>query len=142
MITQQDLIDRFGADELAELTDPEDHKVINEATVGLAIADAVGVAGGYLNAVGLVRRDSTGNFVYIDSVLPADLILNVCNIARYNLHKDGATETVEKRYDDAKAWLKDVKKDPTMLTGEKPVTGNANSSIAVMPNPVPSIYGD
>ena len=88
MITQQDLIDRFGADELAELTDPERHEVINEATVSLAIADAVGVAGGYLNAVGLVRRDSTGNFVYIDSVLPADLILNVCNIARYNLHKD------------------------------------------------------
>ena len=140
MITSQDLIDRFGSDELAELTDPEHHEVINAAVVNRAIKDAVGVAGGYLNAVGLVKRDSTGALVYINSVVPDDLILNVCNIARYNLHKDDATETIKDRYDAAIKWLDKVKKDPTMLTGPVSEQPNTSGGITVMPNPTPTYW--
>lgn len=141
MITLQDLIDRFGEDELAALTGIERHDVINVETVNTAIADAVAEACSYLYAVGLVRRDSVGDFVYIDAIVPKELTGKVCNIARYNLHKDGETETVKDRYDDAVAWLKAVKKDPTMLIGQA-TTPTTSAAISVMPNPVPSIYGD
>lgn len=140
MITLNDMIARFGKDELAEVTDEQHHEVIDETKVNLAISDAVGVACGYLNAVGLVRRNSSGGFDYVGAVIPSDLIMNICNIARYNLHKDGGTETIKDRRHDAVKWLKEVKKDPEMLTGA--VINNSVSGAVVIPNPEPKYWSD
>ena len=56
MIGVADLIDRFGADELQNLTDREAHAVIDHAVVGRAIAD---IARYYLHedgATGIVKE--------------------------------------------------------------------------------------
>lgn len=127
MITQADLVERFGEAEIAALSDHDAHQSINAAVVDKAIADAVAEVNSYLAPVGLVGITP-----------PKALVLKACDIARYYLHEDGATEIVRERYKQAIAWLKEVMKNPSMLTGmgdttpEKPV-----SAIAVRPNVLP-----
>ena len=142
MITLQDLIDRFGQDEIAKLTDKVNYQVIDEAVAATAIKDAEGDVASYLRSAGLVSRDALGNLVYRNGAdIPDDLIKHTCNIARYELYDNGTTEIVEKRYDDAIKWLDKVKKDPAMLTGPIANNTSAGGGIVVMPNPVPNIYG-
>ncbi|MGP4950707.1 gp436 family protein [Psychrobacter sp. T6-1] len=143
MITLQDLIKRFGESEIAKLTDREAYQVIDESVAQTAIEDAEGEVAGYLRAAGLVTKDALGRVVYRNGAeIPDDLVRHTCNIARYNLYDNGVTETVEKRYDDAIKWLDKVKKDPTMLTGPAAPSTSTSGSIAVIPNPVPSLYQD
>lgn len=143
MITLQDLIDRFGEDELANLSDRENYRVIDEVVINKAIKDAETTASSYLLAAGLFAI-ANDQLVYVAGNTPAALTNALCDIARYELHVRGVTETVQKRYDDAIAWLKLVMKHPAMLTGKdtKSSSHAATSGVAVMPNPVPSIYGD
>lgn len=143
MITQQDLIKRFGEAELAKLSDRENYQVIDEAVIATAIADAEGEVASYLRSANLVSVNALGNVIYRNGAkLPSDLALHTCNIARYNLYENGVTETVQKRYDDAVKWLDKVKKDPTMLTGPVSEPVNTSGGISVMPNVMPSIYQD
>lgn len=145
MITLNDLITRFNKDnELAELTDRENYADIDVAVVNMAIRDAEGVVESYLNAVGLVKRSLDGELLYIKSTtVPEALIANTCDVARWYLHKDQITDTVQKRYDEAKDWFKLVMKNPAMLTGIDDRNGNTdgiNSGIAVMANPTPNMW--
>lgn len=143
MITQQDLIKRFGEAELAKLSDRENYQVIDESVVDTAIADAEGEVASYLRSANLVSVDALGKVIYRNGAkLPSDLALHTCNIARYYLYGNGTTETVEKRYDDAVKWLDKVKKDPSMLTGPVSEPVNTSGGISVMPNVMPSIYQD
>lgn len=142
MITLQDLISRFGESELAKLTDRQNYQVIDNEVIDRAIDDASSEVATYLQPAGLVEVNRLGNVVYLPSTkVPNALVLKTCDIARYYLYENGTTEIVEKRYDDAIKWLDKVKKDPTMLTG--PIVNNTNTGggIAVIPNPVPNIYG-
>lgn len=142
MITLQDLIERFGSDELAKLTDRESYKVIDEAVIDRAISDAVGEVASYLRPSGLVGVDASGNVIYLKSAkLPDELSLHTCNVARYYLYENGTTEVVETRYTNATKWLDKVKKDPTMLTGPAAAT-NTSGSISVIPNTVPDYWKD
>lgn len=142
MITLQDLIERFGSDELAKLTDRESYKVIDEAVIDRAISDAVGEVASYLRPAGLVGVDASGNVIYLKSAkLPDELSLHTCNVARYYLYENGTTEVVETRYTNATKWLDKVKKDPTMLTGPATAT-NTSGSISVIPNTVPDYWKD
>ena len=143
MITLQDLIKRFGENEIAKLSDKVNYQVIDETVVATAIKDAEGDVASYLRPVGLVSKDALGNLVYRNGAeIPDDLIKHTCNIARYELYDNGTTDIVEKRYDDAIKWLDKVKKDPTMLTGPIAELPNASGGISVIPNIVPSIYQD
>lgn len=145
MITLDDLITRFGADELAQLTDREQYQVIDAAVVAKAIADAESEVESYLNAVGLVKRDAAGVLLYAAPVVPKPLIIKTCDIARYYLYENGVTAIVKERYEQAIAWLKLVMKNPSMLTGATDRNGNTdgiNSGIYVLPNPVPSHWMD
>lgn len=146
MITIQDLIDRFGEKELAELTDREHYEVIDEAVINSAISDAEGEVEGYLNAVGLVSRNNRDRLIYLDDQPPPKaLILKTCDIARYYLYEDKLTEVVEKRYESAIKWLDKVMKHPTMLTGipkEPTANDNQSSGVCVIPNPKPSSWID
>lgn len=98
--TQQDLIDRFGEEELVQLTDRAEPPAgaIDATVIGKALADADDAVNGYL----AVR--------YEVPLASPPLVLNrmACDIARYYLYEDRVTEIVRKRYDDAVAYLKDV----------------------------------
>lgn len=146
MITLDDLVLRFGEQEIAELSDKNGdygYKEINLDVVNKAIFDAESEVESYLNAVGLVSRNAEGQLLYIQSHIPTALIIKTCDIARYYLYDNGVTEIVKQRYEQAITWLKLVMKNPTMLTGvHGDTTQNAHSGIVVKPNVMPNIWRD
>ena len=145
MITIQDLIDRFGEHELANLTDRDNYTVINTDIVEKAINDATAEAESYLKTTGLVSRTSHRRLIYTaDKKPPEALVIKLCDIARYYLYEDGTTTIVETRYKQAIDWLKLVMKNPKMLTGvlDNSDDSNGSSGIHVIPNPVPNMWTD
>lgn len=146
MITLTDLTDRFGEAEIAQLTDRESYQEIDMDVVNRAIFDAESEIESYLNTAGLVSRNQQGDLVYTKSpIAPKSLIIKACDICRWYLHDEQITHTVQKRYDEAIAWLKLVMKNPSMLTGLSDGNGNTqgvNSGICVVPNPVPNMWKD
>lgn len=136
MITLDDLIDRFGETELANLTDKENYQIIDETVINHAIADAMAEVAAYLNPTGLIVGG-----VYVGTP-PKSLVLKTCDIARYYLYENGVTDIVEKRYRQAIDWLLLVQKNPSMLTGvtHDDGTHGTKSGIAVMPNRPPSMW--
>lgn len=143
MISVQDMIDRFGETELAERTDRQSYSVIDKTVINKAIDDATTDIESYLNATGLFKRDDMGHLRYTFSPSPPKaLTIRICDIARYYLYDDVATDMVEKRYNQAIDWLKLVAKNPKMLTGEKDdnASHGLNSGIAVIPNPAPDMW--
>jgi len=94
--TQQDLIDRFGNDELIEISDHENTGSINVVVVQNAITDAGSEIDGYL----------AGRYSLPLTDAPPVLNKICCDMARYNLYDEGATEAIEKRYDNAVEFLK------------------------------------
>ena len=127
MISQTDLVERFGEEEIARLSDHDEYRTINAAVVAKAIADAEAEVNSYLAPVGLVGITP-----------PKALVLKACDIARSYLHEDGATEIVRERYKQAIVWLKEVMKNPSMLTGMGDTTPKQPvSAIAVRPNVLP-----
>jgi phage gp36-like protein len=98
--TQQDLIDRYGRDELVQLTDRDDPAGGDLDTV--PIARALAAADAEINGY-IASRVTT-------PVSPVPLILTekACVIARYLLWKDRASERVRNDYLDSIKWLKDV----------------------------------
>lgn len=132
MITQQDLIDRFGEVELAELSDHDQHADINAVVVAKAIADAQSEAMSYLAAAGIAKA--------VQLSPPSALKIKLCDIARYYLYENGMIEVVETRYNRAIVWLKDVMRNPSMLVdadNTDKATSDAMSGSMVKPNPLP-----
>ena len=104
--TQQNLIDRFGEEELIQLTDRSNLGVIDATVVNRALGDADAQINGYL----AVRHT-----LPLVAPFPAVLERLACDIARYALHENAVTEIVETRYRDAIALLKDVSKGTAKL---------------------------
>lgn len=136
-ITADDMINRFGEIELARLTDHEKRQEINHGVLLQAMKDASETAESYLHGAQVAIKAT-----------PACLILRVCDIARFYLYENGATEIVKQRYEEAIKWLEKVMKNPSMLgvgvaiSGSLNGSGNASSSIiAVRPVDVPK-WGD
>lgn len=96
--SQQNLIDRFGADELIQLTDRTGTDSIDAAVVGRALADAYAEINGYLST----------RYTLPLSPVPAALEKLACDIARYQLFENAVTDIVKERYDNAIRFLKDV----------------------------------
>lgn len=96
--SQQNLIDRFGEDELIQLTDRTGTDSIDAAVVGRALADADAEINGYLST----------RYTLPLSPVPDVLEKLACDIARYRLHDENPKEAIVKRYDDAIRFLKDV----------------------------------
>jgi len=103
--TQQNMIDRFGQEELTQLTDRTRSGGIDAAVVDRALADADAVINGYVSA----------KYTLPLSPVPAGLERIACDIARYGLYDDRATEQVKQRYDAAITFLKDVAKGTATL---------------------------
>lgn len=95
---QQNLIDRFGEDELIQLTDRASLGAIDATVVARALADADAEINGYL---------STRYTLPLSSV-PEILVVIACNIARYRLDNRDPREDIVTRYKDAIKYLKDV----------------------------------
>lgn len=99
--SKQNLIDRFGQDELVKLTDRTNRPptTIDDTVLQQALDDADGEINGYL---------ATAKIVTPMPSPPSILVAKACAMARYFLFKDKATEKVRTDYEDARAWLRDV----------------------------------
>lgn len=104
--TQDDLVERFGEIELIQLTDRDGVVgAINTAVVAAKLADADGEIDPYLRS----------RYALPLATVPQPLMRIACDIARYHLHADRATEQVAQRYKDAIAFLRAVAKGELQL---------------------------
>ncbi len=104
---QQDLVDRFGAESLAQLTDRDTGQVIDADVLGRALSDADAEIDSYLAArYGLPLAS-----------VPGILVRIAADIARYRLFADRATEAVRKRYEDAVRDLKLISAGTIVIDG-------------------------
>ena len=138
---KQDLIDRYGEDELIQLTwrgapvppdplDPTPDPSINDASVTRACADATAVI------------DSYARGRYVTPLVTANQAVVkpfACAIARWLLHEDGHPEHVEHGYKAALDWLKDLSYGRVGLPDLTPpgAPGDSTFGVAVCaPTPV------
>ncbi|WP_438454699.1 gp436 family protein [Vreelandella venusta] len=104
--TQADLIERFGEDELLAIARDETGTAIDAAVVERACDDASGEIDGYVSAAG---------YPVPLSPVPRIVTAYACDIARYRLYDEHATDQVQKRYDDAVKFLKSVSRGEVRL---------------------------
>lgn len=122
---KQDLIDRFGEDELIQLTDRPDPETgtvtgaIVDAVLNQAIGDADAEINGWL----------AGRYQLPLATAPEVLRRIGCDIARYNLHGNSVPDPVRRRYEDAVKFLVQVGKGAVSL-GINPA-GQAGSDRAL-----------
>ena len=119
--TQSDMTERFGAVELAQLSDRVNGTVIDVAVVARALADADAEIDAYLARRYQLPLAST----------PPVLVRMACDIARYRLYDEAVTEAVRVRYNDAVALLKRMASGevelPAATVLPAPATGSANA---------------
>lgn len=112
--TPDNMLSRFGEQDLALLTEREDSVPgeINFVLLEQALSDASAEIDGYI----------AGRYVLPLTTVPAVLERNCCDIARYFLYGDKAPEQVEKRYTAVVKFLTAVSKGDISLglatTGE------------------------
>lgn len=109
-VTKQGLIDRFGEQELVQLTDRTNIPVstIDDVVVGRAIDDATALADGYLAKVLALPL----------SVVPPVLEKTVADIARYYLYGDRADRDsqITRAFNEATRFLRDISLGLVQLT--------------------------
>lgn len=105
--TQQDLVDRFGTAELAQLTDPAAGTTINATTVARALADADAEIDTRLAAY----------YTLPLATVPAVLTRLAADLARYFLWDTRATDQVRNRYKDAAGLLDKIGSGAVQLPG-------------------------
>lgn len=115
--SQQNLIDRFGEDELIQLTDRASLDAIDATVVARALADADAEINGYLST----------RYTLPLSPVPAVLEKLACDIARYQLFENAVTEIVKERYENAIRFLKDVAAGKVTLG----VDGNGDTAATI-----------
>lgn len=98
--TQQDMIDRFGSEDLIQLTDRNALGVIDATVLSAAIDDATDTMDTYI---------ATRYTLPLASV-PAVLQRLSCDIARYYLYQHEAPESVDDRHSAAIDLLKAIAK--------------------------------
>ena len=122
--SQDDLIKRYGQDELIELTDEAAIGTIDASKVTQAISDACATIDGYL----------AGRYQLPLANVPTVLNRLAAEIARYFLWDDGASESVLKRYEDAITFLVSVSKGIVALslsdTGQKAETSDCAEMVS------------
>lgn len=130
--TQQDLVDRFGEEELIQLTDRTNIPVsaIDPVVVERAIEDASALIDGYLQKVLALPL----------AVVPPVLVKSAADIARYYLHGKSADKesAVTRAYNEAVSFMRDVSKGVVQLSagGETPAPAGGGSVKASAPGRV------
>lgn len=116
----QAMVDRFGEVEMAQISDHTGlGDGIDEAAVGRALEDAGAEIDGYL----------AGRYQLPLASVPRVLVNVGCDIARYRLYKDRATDHVRRRYEDAVKLLGQV------------ASGKVTLGLDVAQQPVPEVGG-
>lgn len=117
-----DLETRFGADELEHLA-PADEGVdgYDNAKVAAALSEAAAEMDTFIAVAYALPLPST----------PAFLKTVCCDIARYRLWDNSATEEVRNRYVDAVAWLKKLAKGEATLGLPSTEDGGGRLAVAV-----------
>jgi len=130
---KQDLIERFGEQELIQLTDRATipATTINDVVVGRALGDADGVIDGYIGK----------QYALPLSVVPPVLTKTAADIARYFLHGEAADKDsiVTRNYNNAIAWLKDVAKGLVSIDDGGQVPDQAGGG-AIRANPSTRVF--
>ena len=93
--TQADLIERFGAAEITQLSDRAGLGTLDSAVIDGAIADADAEIDGYLS----------GRYALPLANVPLVMTRLACDIARYWLFGQDTTDLVKARYDQAISYL-------------------------------------
>jgi len=146
-IAPLDLLTRFGAEELAQVADRGTPRLVTPELLASAIggadlatwasadADAVGAAlatidTAIVDAESAVDGYLSGRYATPMPTPPAAVKRMAADIARYYLYDDHATETVQKRYDAAIAYFRDVSNGKVSLGPEAqagtPVSGGGS----------------
>ncbi|OHD27424.1 MAG: hypothetical protein A2Y38_05625 [Spirochaetes bacterium GWB1_59_5] len=94
--TQQNMIDRFGLQELIELTDRENTGALDANVLAQALVDADAEINAYLS----------GRYTLPLTSVPPTLAKFAADIARYQLYDTRATDMIKARYDDAIKFFK------------------------------------
>ena len=120
--TQADLVERFGADELVQLTNRLGGQSIDAVVLGRALADADAEIDGYLATRYTLPLAST----------PAVLVRLSADLARYQLCRDKVPDSVRQRYVDGVAVLKRLATGEVQLAGiaAVPAAGGAGNAVA------------
>ena len=118
--TQQNMLDRFGEDELLAVADRDDDAAIDTDLVAAALSDAASVIDSYI----ATRYD----LPLADT--PAQLTKIACDIARYNLYTDAPHERVTEAYKAAIGLLRDIATGKARLdiAGDEPTADQAGSA--------------
>ena len=104
--TLQDLIDRYGASEITSLADRSGSGDPDQATVaGKAIGDASELIDGYIG----------GRYQLPLSPVPGNILRACCDIARFYLWRDQASEAVMALYKAALKLLADIQSGAVTL---------------------------
>lgn len=93
--TKADLEIRFGCDEIASLTDRNRDEEADDDVVAEALADATEEIDGYLANI----------YTLPLATVPGLIVRLACDVARYRLWKDAASEYVRWGYEDAISTL-------------------------------------
>jgi len=116
-VTQQQLVARFGEEELIQLTDRANVGAIDAAVLNQAIADAGAEIDGYL----------AGRYQLPLAQVPSVIALYCGDITRYRLYDDAARDEVRKRYEDAMKFLRLVSEGKVRLGADEPAAPAAGS---------------
>jgi len=103
--TRDEMIARFGEEELILLTDRDGAGAIDDVPLARALDDADGDIDGYL----------APRYALPLASVPPVLSRLACELARYYLYDDHATETVRTRYEDARDVLIAISKGTVQL---------------------------
>lgn len=135
---QSDLLERFGEDEIRQLTD--------RALPALGAIDGAVLTRALTDADSVINRNLGGRYaVPLTAPYPTDLVRIACDLARYFLYDMMPPELVRTHYEDALAWLRAVAegKLPLLLDSGALVAARTSgfSTSAVAGYPASATYG-
>ncbi len=116
---RQDYIDRFGIVELLQLVDRDRDSVEDPGVLAQALADAGAEIDSYLQARYALPLPSA----------PPALVRVACDITRYRLFDNRATEEVRQRYSDAVRYLRDIASGVVQLGLATPAPSSTNDGL-------------
>ncbi|MBD8890153.1 gp436 family protein [Roseibium litorale] len=127
--TQQDMTDRYGADELVQLTDRANvpASTVDTAVVASVLGDASATIDSYLG----------GRYALPLSVVPQALTRICCELARYHLWGNQAEKdsAVTRNHEEALAWLVSVAKGTVKLDAAGLAPAQSGSGVVLAEGP-------
>lgn len=130
--TRAEMEARYGAEELAQLTDRLGTGLVADDVLARALADADAEVDAYL----------AGRFSLPLPSAPAVLVRVACDIARYRLWADMASAEVRTRYEDARRLLEAIANGTARLTPEAVNTPKPTSMASAKAGPAPVFSAD